>query len=188
MKGNDHTFVVKEEKVLGTFGPRTAIVSYREHPINKKIIDFLLIKQPDVALVFALSADKLIYLVRQYRQGISAMTTEIPTGFINHGEKPEDAARRELEEETGHHASKLTFLGKTCANSSLLSSTFYYYLAEEVERAESPAAADEQELISSVTMPLNEYKQRLLSGEEEYSSTFVLAGLMLLQKAKPGLF
>jgi ADP-ribose pyrophosphatase len=51
-----------------------------------------------------------VVLVRQWRQPLGAFTLELPSGGVDAGEKPEEAARRELFEETGYRAQRLEYL------------------------------------------------------------------------------
>ena len=60
------------------------------------IIDF-----PDFAAVLPIYEDKFVF-IRNYRYPIDKQVLEIPAGLIDQGETPEDAAIRELEEETGY--------------------------------------------------------------------------------------
>ncbi len=53
-----------------------------------------------------------IILIRQYRPAIEKWILEIPAGVIDPGEKPEETARRELEEEAGLKANRLVKIGE----------------------------------------------------------------------------
>ena len=53
-------------------------------------------------VVFALTPDDEVVLVRQYKHGIGAFVVELPAGMIDPGESPLEAATREFEEETGY--------------------------------------------------------------------------------------
>ncbi len=55
-------------------------------------------------------------LVRQFRKAIDREVLEIVAGMREPGEAPETAARRELEEETGHQAETLVYLGQSFAS------------------------------------------------------------------------
>lgn len=63
--------------------------------------DYYHLKRPDYVLVLAIDDKNRILLERQYRRGVDEFVYELPAGWINEGEKPIDAAKRELEEETG---------------------------------------------------------------------------------------
>lgn len=65
----------------------------------------------DYIAIFAQTPDKLIPIVRQYRPAVEQYTWELPAGLLDRDEPPEDACRRELEEETGLACIDLTYLG-----------------------------------------------------------------------------
>jgi len=62
------------------------------------------------AITCLLDGDANVLLVRQYRPSLETYTLEFPAGGIDDGEKPRDAARREIREETGY-ASRIFPLG-----------------------------------------------------------------------------
>jgi ADP-ribose pyrophosphatase len=68
------------------------------------------IHAPDGAVVVAVTAQQQLLLVRQFRPAVAAMTWEIPAGHIDPGETPEQAARKELLEETGYQAERFELL------------------------------------------------------------------------------
>lgn len=57
------------------------------------------------------AADGRFVLVRQYRPAVETFTWELPAGTLDPGEKPEDAARREVLEETGLQPGEVVHLG-----------------------------------------------------------------------------
>ena len=58
-------------------------------------------------VIFALTPDDRVVLVRQYKHGIADEVLELPAGAIDADEPAEDAARRELAEETGYGVREL---------------------------------------------------------------------------------
>jgi len=60
-----------------------------------------------VAIVPLFTSDCSIVLLKQYRPAVNEWILEIPAGVIDPGEKPEETARRELEEEAGLKAKEL---------------------------------------------------------------------------------
>ena len=71
-------------------------------------------------------------MVKQWRHGEKALSIEFPGGVIDPGEEAECAARRELMEETGATAGKLTLLGKMNPNPALFANHVYVFLAENL--------------------------------------------------------
>lgn len=78
-------------------------------PNNKKSKFELVIKNDAVAIV-PINKNGEVILVRQYRPAICQKTLEIPAGILEDGEKPEECALRELEEETSFKAGNLKFM------------------------------------------------------------------------------
>jgi 8-oxo-dGTP pyrophosphatase MutT (NUDIX family) len=60
------------------------------------------LKLPDYAAVVALTEEQRVVIVRQYRPAVEHHTLELPSGLVDAGETPLEAARRELLEETGY--------------------------------------------------------------------------------------
>ena len=64
--------------------------------------EFYVLEYPDWVNVIAITEDGRFVMERQYRYGLGETCLEIYAGVIEKGETPEEAARRELEEETGY--------------------------------------------------------------------------------------
>jgi ADP-ribose pyrophosphatase len=93
--------------------------------------------------IVALTARDEVVLVRQYRHVTRGFCWEIPGGGIQPGESPEDAAQRELREEAGYRAGRLSRLGGFWPNNAYLDEVIHVYLAEELVSDPLPADQDE---------------------------------------------
>ena len=69
------------------------------------------LQTPDFVSVVAFDERKRLILVKQFRPSIEQTALELPGGHVDEGQKPEDAARIELWEETGYRASSFELLG-----------------------------------------------------------------------------
>lgn len=86
---------------------------------------------PCVAVVAVDEAGKLL-LVRQYRKPAEKELLEIPAGGIDPGESPEEAVRREMQEETGYLPRQLVSLGGFYSAPGYANEYLYLYLATDL--------------------------------------------------------
>lgn len=93
--------------------------------------DYIILDAPDWVIVIPEKDEKFL-MVKQWRHGEKKLSIEFPGGVIDEGEDPETAAKRELEEETGYKAGKLTKLGSYNPNPALFSNHTHVYLAEDL--------------------------------------------------------
>lgn len=85
----------------------------------------------DWAIVIPVDSGRFL-MVKQWRHGEQQLSIEFPGGVIETGEEPLKAAARELFEETGCTAEKLTLLGRMNPNPALFSNHVYMYCAENL--------------------------------------------------------
>jgi ADP-ribose pyrophosphatase len=98
--------------------------------------EVIVVNAPDWVNVIPVLDDGRVVLIRQWRYGIAAPCLEIPGGLIDAAENAEEAAARELLEETGYHARKMRSLGTTHPNPAFLSNRLTTYLATDLEMVE----------------------------------------------------
>lgn len=102
---------------------------------------------PNIVLIVAITKDKEILFVRQYKHGAGEILLEVPAGYIDNKETPLKAAKRELLEETGFASKEWTELGFYYSNPTKeRGNGIYIYLAENAKSV-SKSKTDEMENI-----------------------------------------
>ncbi len=149
--------------------------------------EFWILSAPDwVNIVPVLRPDSgppCFVMVRQYRQGAQAITTEFPAGLIEKGEAPADAAARELREETGYRAGRLTLIGDVLPNPAFMTNRCYTFLAEDLHAA-GGQSLDELETIDAVTRPIDRVEAE--AGTGELVNSLTLVALLAYQRHRAG--
>ncbi len=143
---------------------------------------YYVVERPDAAIIFPVTGDGEVVLVRQYRPPIDRMELGLPAGLVEGGEKPEAAARRELAEETGYGGGEWEPLGSLASSPSLKNNWAYLFLARGVGEV-APPDPDEHESIEVVRVPLGEVSGLVHSGEI-VSSSGVAAVMLALRRLK----
>src|SRR6185437_7183126 len=106
---------------------------------------------------------KEMYLISQYRYTLKSNSLEAVAGFIDEGETPLQAAKRELKEETGMTASSWEEIGKLEIAGSVVRGQTYLFLARDLEIGE--AEPEEDEDITLLKMPIKEAVTKVFGGE-----------------------
>ncbi|MEP6663538.1 MAG: NUDIX hydrolase [Verrucomicrobiota bacterium] len=93
----------------------------------------------DFVIIVALNPQGKLLVVRQFRAAVNRFTLELPAGHIEPGETPEEAARKELCEETGCEAGVLELLGKHSPSTARFTNFMWVYFAHNVRPALTPS-------------------------------------------------
>lgn len=137
-----------------------------------------ILKCPDWVNVIALTPDREVVLIEQYRHGIDRVTLEIPGGMVDEGESPVGAAVRELLEETGHAGGEPRVLGVTTPNPAFQDNRLTTVLVPDCRLVAEPAG-DAHEEIAVRLVPLPEIRGLLRSGEIHHA--LVVAAFALFE-------
>lgn len=137
--------------------------------------DYLHLNRPDYVLVVVLDEQRRLLVERQYRRGVDDFVYELPAGWIEKGESPIEAAKRELLEETGVHGH-----GDTCFEiypQPGFSSMKAYVCILEIDTI-GKSQADEDEDISTMWIALEDVQK--MAKESKIKDMGFLAALSLV--------
>jgi ADP-ribose pyrophosphatase len=112
-----------------------------------------------------------VVLVGQYRYVAQKFTWEMPTGGVRPGESLESAAQRELAEEAGQRAGRLTWISTYHTSKSVMNETAHLYLGESLTSIDQPA--DETEFIERQIFPFHEVLAMVRRAEITDSMTVI---------------
>ncbi len=133
---------------------------------NGSIVEFDTV-HPDgqeFAGIIGLTPDNKVIIARQFRPGPEKIMEELPGGFVDKGETPETAARREFLEETGYKAGTLTYLG-SFHKDTYMNSVWHAFLALDCVKVDEQNLEDEEDveidLISIAELLDNAKKDRM---------------------------
>jgi ADP-ribose pyrophosphatase len=124
---------------------------------------FYIIECPNWVNVIAVTREREVVLIEQYRYGAEEILLEIPGGIIDGDENPGDAAKRELLEETGYSSEHWVSLGSSLPNPALQNNTVYHYLALDCEKNAETAFDEHESMVTKLT-PLSAIDEMIRSG------------------------
>jgi ADP-ribose pyrophosphatase len=126
--------------------------------------------------VIPITEDNEVILVRQFRKPFDEELLEAPAGKLETGEDPELCAIRELKEETGLTADKLSYLTTMYPSPGYTDEKLYIYKAEQLHEGE--AALDEDEFLSVERYTFKQALDMIKSGEIKDAKTII--GILMI--------
>ncbi|APG28782.1 hypothetical protein A7E78_13665 [Syntrophotalea acetylenivorans] len=136
---------------------------WMENPRNGTTLKAVVLDVPDWVTISAVTPDKRIVVVRQYRFGAAEFTTELPAGLVNPGEPHCEAAMRELREETGYTSDDWVYLGWVQPNPAYQNNRLHQWLARDARLTE-PRQLDEGEDIDVSVLTTDEMRREVAEG------------------------
>jgi ADP-ribose pyrophosphatase len=134
------------------------------------------IREKDCACILPIWLGNVV-VINQYRHAINQWRLELPTGAFNDGELPENAARRELLEETGYIAEELIYLGECYIKPGTNTGKAHMFLAKcsEVQKPQPDTA----EMILTQEYTIDEFEKLIEDSIFEH-----MLGIVCWLKAK----
>lgn len=147
---------------------RTPVVAIKAGPVRCRRSntqkDFYLLDFPDWVNVVALTPERSIIMIRQYRYGSNRMEIEIPGGMVNDLEAPVAAGCRELLEETGYAGRNARIIGRVCPNPAIQRNYCSTILVEDAVKVAEPSQ-DDMEDIECFILTAEEISRQIASGK-----------------------
>ena len=147
-------------------------------PRNGEVHEFHVAESPDGVTVVALTPGGDLVLVEQFRHPLRELSLETPSGVVDEGEAPVQAAERELHEETGYRGRSAEHVGTLVLNPSWQTTRVHVVVVREAEPA-GAASPDAGEDIRVRRLPLEEAFRRVAAGE--IGSAVAVAALALFR-------
>ena len=165
--------VISEETI---FEGRVMDLSLRRAELaDGTIVDREVVVNKGAVVIVPVTANNEVRLVRQYRAGPQEWVIELPAGGLGPGEDPDEAAPRELLEETGDRAATWEKLGGFYSAPGILTEYLHLYLARDLTPGPNNLEFDEH--IEVLTVPWPEAMKMIRNHEIEDGKT--IAGLTM---------
>jgi len=139
----DPTWRVLDRSMAFDAGPRLSV--WRERvslPDGREIDDYFQVALPDFVVLVALTADDRAVMLKGYKHGAKRSCLTFPGGLLEPGENPEDAARRELLEETGFDCREIASLGSFIVNGNQHCATAHIFYGTGAHLVSTPTETD----------------------------------------------
>ncbi len=149
-------------------GPKVPLfdveLKHMENPRNAAEIEAIVLHARDTVNVVALTKQRDLILVEQYRFGIDDSLIELPAGIIEGPEPPMESAKRELLEETGYQSEKWIQIGSSYINPAYVDNRCYHFLALDCETTVQTLQQDELEDLEVHLIPSDQISHFVIQG------------------------
>lgn len=130
-----------------------------------------IVERGNSAAILAILPDKSLLFVRQYRHATGSHQIEIPAGMLDDGEEPMEAAKRELEEETGYKAGRIWPLFDFYTSIGFCTERCYLFAADQLEIGiPNP---DEDEFVEIIRISPEEALRKAYAGDFHDAKTIM---------------
>jgi len=174
---NKHWKTLKREEVLGSPWYRVFKETV-QLPSGKVLDDYFVRDSAKAVLIVPRTTDGKFIMTKQYKHGALQVVFEFPAGKIDEGEDVLAAAKRELREETGAEAEKMS-LGPIFFEDPTNSRGQISVVFAEGVNLKYEQALDDNEDIEIITLSNNELRKALTNGELRVAAS-VAAGYMAI--------
>jgi ADP-ribose pyrophosphatase len=151
---------LSREEAFSKYGKKIEKVDFKLP--DGEVSDFYIKKEGPAVGILALTKDQQVILVKQFRPGPKKILDELPGGYVDENETPEEAAERELLEETGYKGkAEFVTTAYDCAYSTM---NRHCVLVKDCEKI-TEQKLDKTEFAEVVLMSIEEFRVLLKSGK-----------------------
>jgi 8-oxo-dGTP pyrophosphatase MutT (NUDIX family) len=153
-------------------------------PNGALIDDYFVSVRAEVAIVFPVTSAGEVIMVRQYKHGAQEILLEFPGGVFNSDSEPaEQAAIRELQEETGYTSTHITRLSTVFDNPTKDTNRIHFFLAQQVEKLYDQHLDSTEDIVIE-KVNLEDIPSKIIRGEICVAGSIAISFLALqhLQK------
>lgn len=143
-----------------------------------RTVKYDIIEHTGSVILVPVDDDGQMYFVRQYRHAAQIELLELPAGTLETGEPPEEAAAREIREETGMEAGRLIEIGAFYLAPGYSTELMHVFLATGLKH--NPLQADADEFLTLEKLPVAEAFAMAERGEMQDAKS--LAALLLAKR------
>ncbi|MEO7073629.1 MAG: ADP compounds hydrolase NudE [Rhodanobacter sp.] len=151
---------------------------------ERRIYERMHANGPGAVIIVPMRDDATVLLVREYGAGVGRYELGLPKGRMETGESPEQGANRELQEEIGFGAHRLTVLHHLSLSPSYMTHMAHVVLAQDLYPRKLPG--DEPEPLDVTPWPLADL--HLLLGREDVTEGRSIAALFMTREYLAGRF
>lgn len=141
-----------------------------------------IVRHSGASVIVPIADDGKIYMVKQYRKPCEMISLELPAGKLDAGEPPEVCAERELREETGCIAGKMTKVLTIHSTPGFSDEVLHMFVATDL--VEKNPCPDEDEFISCKKYEISDLISMIERGEITDAKTII--GIFLADRIKKG--
>jgi ADP-ribose pyrophosphatase len=146
-------------------GPAFTVKQYKlQNEAGQEIIRDIVEKKPVVIILAHNTDTNTVVVGKEFRSGSFKDEISFPAGFIDEGEKPEDAAIREAEEETGFIPYKTEYLGSGYSSPGF-TNEFSHFFYCQVKGEPGEQKLDHDEAIERMEIPFEDLADLFRNGE-----------------------